>query len=610
MQPVIKIPFPPRILIGVLLSLRLFATEAPPPVAAPSTHVMQAGESIRDVASRFMDGPEDVYELLRYNGIDNPASVRPGMILSIPGEVRTRAYAALGRAEEEMARAMEVHSARFAPGEYKSAQDALGQAREAKREARYDQALLMSDIAARRGREAAEAALRNLWVVEPASVTALSGVVDISSDGGKTWKPAGQGMAVAANDVLRSGAASRAEITLANGTVLLLSESSQLTASRLEVNRKSGARRTQLKVIIGEVLGEIVPKDEKKKEESFDIDSGKSSISIRGTVLKVGVSYEGASRISMFEGKTEVAAGGRVQELFKDFGMVVSPRGDASEPLRLIDPPDLLQEGELTTASQKVLLRWAPPIQVTNLAFWRVEVARDRAFVQIVETVQAPGLQHTTDPLEDGRYFWRVQAVDRAGLAGPPSAAKIIIARTDTRLRLRAGGPQPPANGPWPVRRFMLPELQAEAVAEENSIAAIRASIGGREWTPGALPDLPDGRHVVEWVAVARNGRPGPPLRQEILLDDQGPVVRVEEKRVGGATPAEAMIGMLVHADDASGVAAVEWSADGETWTVLPERRVEVLAAMPRTHRFRAVDTLGNVGAAVSVKVDGLPVSR
>ena len=598
----------PWILV-ILLSLRL-AADNPSPAAGVSTHVIQAGESIRDVASRFLDGPEDVYELLMYNGIENPASVTPGMILSIPGEVRARSYQALRQAEEEMARALDVQAGQFAPEEHKAAQAALAQARQAKREAKYDQALLMSDIAARRGREAAEAALRNQWAIEPARVTAVSGTVELSSDGGKTWNPAQPGAAVAANDLLRSGVASRAEVTLANGSVLLLSESSQLTASRLEVNRKTGARRTQLKVIIGDVLGEIVPKDEKKKEESFEIDSAKSSISIRGTVLKVGVSEEGASRISMFEGKTEVTAGGRAQELLKDFGMVVSPQGEASGPLRLIDPPNLLQEGELTTAAQKVRLRWAPTNRVVNLAFWRVEVARDRAFVQIVESVKATELEHTTIPLEDGRYFWRVQAVDQAGLAGPPGAAKILIARKDTRIRLRANGPKPPANGPWPMRRALLPELRAEAVAEDNSIAAIRASIGGREWTPGARLDLSDGRHAVEWVAVARDGQPGQPLRQEILLDDQGPEVRVEEKRVDGATPADAMIQMLVHAEDPSGVAAVEWSVDGATWTVLPDRRVEVLAAMPRTHRFRAVDALGNVGEAVSVKVDGLPVSR
>ena len=595
-------------MLACLFTLRVAADTPAKPAA--STHTIQTGESIRDVASRFMDGPEDVYELLMYNGIENPASVTPGMILSIPGEVRAKAYKALAQAEDEMARAMDVQSGKFAPEEQKAAETALAQARQAKREAKYDQALLMSDIATRRGREAAEAALRNQWVVEPASVTALSGVVELSSDGGKTWKPAVQGSAVAANDLLRSGAASRAEITLANGTVLLLSESSQLTASKLEVNRKTGARRTQLKVIIGEVLGEIVPKDEKKKEESFDIDSGKSSISIRGTVLKVGVSDEGSSRISMFEGKTQVAAGGRVQELVKDFGMVVSPQGEALEPLRLIDPPDLQQEGELTTAAQKLRLRWAPTNQVANLDFWRVEVARDRAFVQVVETARIPGLKHTTRKVEDGRYFWRVQAVDQAGLAGPPSAAKIIIARKDTRLRLRAYGPQPPANGPWNMRRAMLSELQAEAVAEDNSIFAIRASIGGRAWETGSLPDLPDGRHVVEWVPVALDGQPGQPLRQEVVLDDLGPAVRVEEIRVDGAIPAEDMIGMLVHAEDASGVAAVEWSVNGETWKVLPNRRVDVLAAMPRKHRFRAVDALGNVGEAVSVKVDGLPVSR
>ncbi len=595
--------------VACLLALGTTA-ETPRPAAVASTHVIQAGETLRDVAARFMDGPEDVYELLMYNGIENPAAVTPGMMLSIPGEIRVRSYKALGQAEAEMARAMDVLSDRFAPAEHQVAEAALAQARRAKREAKYDQALLMADIAARRGREAADASLRNQWAAEPARVTSTSGTVEISADGGATWLPAGPGTPVSANDLLRSAAGSRAEITLANGSVLLLSESSQLTASKLEVNRKTGARRTQLKVIIGDVLGEIVPKDENKKEESFDIDSAKSSISIRGTVLKVGVSDDGASRISMFEGKTEVTAGGRARELLKDFGMVVSPQGEASEPLRLIDPPSLLQDGELTTAAQKVRLRWAPTNRVADLAFWRVEVARDRAFVQTVEAVRANGLEHTTAPLEDGRYFWRVQAVDRAGLAGPPSAAKIIVARKDTRIRLRADGPRPPANVPWTMRRESLMQLGVEAVAPDNSITSIRARIAGREWATGARPDLPDGRHVVEWVAVARDGQPGQPLRLEVVLDDQGPALRIEEERVDGVTPADAMIEMLAQAEDPAGVAAVEWSVDGETWTALPDRRVRVLAAMPRTYRFRAVDTLGNLGAVVSVPVAGQPVSR
>ena len=238
MKPNSSLPW----ILVCLFSLRLIA-ETPRPAAAVSTYSIQAGESIRDVAARFMDGPEDVYELLMYNGIENPASVTPGMILSIPGEVRAKAYQALGRAEEEMARAMDVQSLQFAPEELKAAQAALAQARQAKREAKYDQALLMSDIAARRGREAAEAALRNQWAAEPARVTAVSGTVEMSTDGGKIWKPALQGAAVAANDLLRSGAASRAEVTLANGSVLILSESSQLTASRLEVRDEAQAEK-------------------------------------------------------------------------------------------------------------------------------------------------------------------------------------------------------------------------------------------------------------------------------------------------------------------------------------------------------------------------------
>ena len=593
--------------ILIFLFLTLLLSRGGTDTPAGLSHKLLPGESMKDLAVRYMDGPEDVYELLRYNGIENPAQVANGMILSLPGEVRTRARDALARAEGAMGLSMDAMGPRFAAPEHQAAAAALTQAREAKREARYDQAVLLSEIAERRAREAAEAALRNQWAADPARLTAVAGLIEISSDGGKTWKPARTGDRIVASDLVRSGEKSRAEVTLANGSVLQLSESSQMTASRLEVNRKSGARRTELKVILGDILGDIVPKDEKKKDETFDIKSSKSSISIRGTVLKVGADPAGASRISMFEGATEVTAGGKSQELVKNFGMVVSPRGEASGPLRLIAAPRPDPAGGITSATQRVHLRWTPTNKVERLSAWVVELAKDRAFNQVVELVSPTAREHLTGVLPDGRYFWRVHGVDRDGLAGPPSAPCSIVIQKDTRIELHSDRPAVEEGGLWHVRgthRFAV-----SAVAEVNSIGQVLATVDGKSRDGEIVESLHEGRHTLEWTAVALDGEPGGKVRLEVLVDDRGPVVRVgQTPPAAGLPPAEQVVTFTPAAEDPSGVAMIEWSHDRRNWTRL-DAPAAVSVLLPRDYFFRATDRLGNVGDIETVKVAGSPIS-
>ncbi|MFO1490655.1 MAG: FecR domain-containing protein [Kiritimatiellia bacterium] len=585
-----------------------FLTSSFPGGADPSaglTHTLLPGESMKDLAVRYMDGPEDVYELLRYNGIENPAQVAGGMIISLPGEVRTRARDALARAEAAMGLSMDAMGPRFAAPEHQAAATALAQARDAAGGPLRPGPAVVRDRRAPRARRPTPRCKTSgppilpgspRWRVSWRSPPTLE----------KPGNPPGRAIDRRQRpDSFRRTFPRRGDV----GQRLrpAASESSQMTASRLEVNRKSGARRTELKVILGDILGEIVPKDEKKKDETFDIKSSKSSISIRGTVLKVGADPAGASRISMFEGATEVTAGGRSQELVKDFGMVVSPRGEASGPLRLIAAPRLDPAGGITSATQRVRLRWSPTNKVEHLSSWVVELAKDRAFNQVVELVRPPAREHLTGVLSEGRYFWRVHGVDRDGLAGPPSEPCSIVIQKDTRIELRSEPPAVEEGGLWHVRGTH--RFTASAVAEVNSIGQVRATVDGKSRDGAIIESLPEGRHTLEWTAVALDGEAGGRIRLEVLVDDRGPVVRVGQiPPAAGLPPARQFITFTPVAEDPSGVALIEWSHDRRNWTRI-EAPPEVSVLLPRYYSFRATDRLGNVGDVETVNVPGSPVT-
>ena len=193
----------------------------------------------------------------------------------------------------------------------------------------------------------------------------------------------------------------------------------------------------------------------------------------------------------------------RIREHDSDVAAIDRRIGEAWDHLCALLVPDL-DAARLDALASSLGL---PMIHAAAVeAGTRSEVARQQALRAAAEA--SPLYQNR----EGLRNECEILLVECDELLAPLRAVFVTIVDDPRFIRLRADGPKPPANGPWPMRRTLLPELRAEAVAEDNSIAAIRASIGGREWTPGDRPDLPDGRHVVEWVAVARDASQAAPL--------------------------------------------------------------------------------------------------
>ena len=289
------------------ISLSAIAQSPPPrPVAVQSAneqiYVVKENETITSIAERFLGNKRYAPELLRFNDIKNPVVVTEGYILSIPGQERTRSMDMLTRFESSVANAAQFQLEKYAPKEFAQVKKHLENARARQQETAYKrsakyvelgEALLKNAI--RKGKLAEMNA--QTWFIEN-----LFGTVHVSEDKGGNWKRAKAGQRLTSLSIVRTGAGAKTRIRFPDGSHVELQENSQFTARRVEKNIRSGRSSTRLQLLMGEMLGEIVPI--KEKDSVIEVESENASISIRGTLFRMDANKV-STGIAVYDGHVQ-----------------------------------------------------------------------------------------------------------------------------------------------------------------------------------------------------------------------------------------------------------------------------------------------------------------
>ena len=141
----------------------------------------------------------------------------------------------------------------------------------------------------------------------------------------------------------------------------------------------------------------------------------------------IDVGNEGDTGVKIFAGEAEVAtSAGETITLRENQAVQVDAQGVAGALQDLPPPPELL------SPTIKAILPYAAPPESTAELTWKTvvngktyHVSLDYNVVQsnllLSATLDAPGLtepRHELTALDPGRYFWRVAAVNEAGLEG------------------------------------------------------------------------------------------------------------------------------------------------------------------------------------------------
>ena len=170
------------------------------------------------------------------------------------------------------------------------------------------------------------------------------------------------------------------------------------------------------------------------------------------------------TRVSAHHGRIRVRAGTREYIVRAGMGSVeeagrppMPPHLLPAQPVWFTAPPArVISGGEPVEVSGAYGFRRQPTTPVAAAAHWRVQVARDAAFHDMVSNERAPvaRTQWQSPRLEPGAYFARVTAVDADRFEGPSSEpVRVVIAAPRV-----VTGQEPHDGAPGRVARVEVPE--------------------------------------------------------------------------------------------------------------------------------------------------------
>ncbi len=127
----------------------------------------------------------------------------------------------------------------------------------------------------------------------------ISGTVEVLPKGDEKWKPAYKKTSLEAEDKVRTGAGSFAEIVLLGDSILRLAPKTELT---LTGEKKKGGFVANIKVKFGRLWSNLASLT--KKRSRMNVETSSAIIGVRGTVFNTDVRKN--TTVSVYRGKVEV----------------------------------------------------------------------------------------------------------------------------------------------------------------------------------------------------------------------------------------------------------------------------------------------------------------
>lgn len=354
---------------------------------------------------------------------------------------------------------------------------------------------------------------------EPASVLTVSG--EARSDGAVLVP----GQSLAPGSEIVTGEDGGVAVRLIDGTLLRLRRDSRLRLEEsVRVPATDGARaRTRLEQ--GRV--EVQAGRAKAGQPGFRIETPQGVLAVRGTEYRVAA--EGQRTLGeVLDGTvamTGPGAGTPVREIGRGYGAVIDASGRIAGPSPLPAPPPL---DDLPLRHERPLVEFSlSQAGAPDGRAWRVQVARDESFNELLVDLRSPTPAIRIAGLADGRYPMRVRAIDAHGLEGPDARTVLVLKARPEPPLLRA-----PKAGAVQRGRDLELAWASSGEAVRYRLQLARADVEGDPFARPLLDvrdlvapsyrvsDLAAGRYLWRVAAVRADRDTGPfgaPQRFELL---------------------------------------------------------------------------------------------
>jgi hypothetical protein len=123
-----------------------------------------------------------------------------------------------------------------------------------------------------------------------AEITRFTGPVQVLHKGEPQWIPAAVGLRLIDGDQIRALAAGSAQLTLADGSTILVAENTRFAVIRLTYDAQSGTRQSAFHLVVGKVRTEMTRAGlqlVRTRQSNFAISTPAGVAAVRGTIMIV-----------------------------------------------------------------------------------------------------------------------------------------------------------------------------------------------------------------------------------------------------------------------------------------------------------------------------------
>ncbi|HEY3170055.1 MAG TPA: FecR domain-containing protein [Thermoanaerobaculia bacterium] len=272
-----------------------------------------------------------------------------------------------------------------------------------------------------------------------ASFIFVEGDVALQRAGRSNFETARQRQPLFDGDFIKTGRNGSAEIMFTDGTLFTIRPGSLFEVRRPSATEASGS---EVKMVSGavNVYTSASPSTVASDDATASID--------RDSRVSVDVAQGEKTEVTTFRGKATVSTGLNTVELEGRQRVVAAARtGAFSERVLLPEPPlPLLPADNRTfdvTSGGEVELKWA---RVPDAVRYRIQISRSRLFVPDANEVDLDnrtGLSARIKVSREGSYFWRLAAINHAGVPSDWSAVR-RFRMSNEPVRTGSGDTTPP----------------------------------------------------------------------------------------------------------------------------------------------------------------------
>lgn len=256
-----------------------------------------------------------------------------------------------------------------------------------------------------------------------AEIRGVSRKVESKPQADPTWTPARVGEVLKEKDGVRTYEKSSADLGFADGSRLVVTEQSLVFLREIGARLVGAVTRRAVEIVDGQAEIQAKGLAEPAAGIEFVIGGARALAQPgagKGMETRVRKSASGGSQVMVFEGQTDVEAGGKSVLVPSGMGTSVPRGGTPTAPEKLLPAPELLAPVAGTAYGQaNPRFSWKP---VAGAQSYTVEVCVDAECGQVVDrATRVAGTRWSPDGLPLGEFRFRVMAVSASGLDGLPS---------------------------------------------------------------------------------------------------------------------------------------------------------------------------------------------